>query len=413
MAFSYRRYAAITTAIVCAAAMTGCSDNGYIGKIDGKDIRTGIYLTNLMAAYNEGHSNIVEVKEEAGDTSEVGDVFSQTIDGKNAEEWIKEQAVENTKRYIAIENLFSEKCDTASFADDLKEINADVNDTWNSDSINYYGFSLSVESVYGYPTMGEYYEAIGIGLDSMKAVEQNKFKADQLFLQIYNKDEATKVSDDELNAYLKDNYANVKYIELQFEDLYGINLEDEAKIEEIKELAKSYVDRINGGESFIDVYHEQAVIDAKNEAQVNAEDALEVEGAEQPEDFDAYIEQARESVTVEKAESIEELETVISKESSSLDEQLTEYVWTMKEDGKAYYFETPFTAYVVIREDITTKTEWKENNIVYLLSQLRSDEFDELLKAEYDDYSVELDSYLYDTKYAPHTYKAFNTDKEK
>lgn len=409
MAYNFKRYAALAAAVVCAASLTGCSDNGYMGTVDGMEIRNGIYLSQMMTAYNSANSTAYDAKEEAGDTSEIEDLFAETIDGVSAEEWIKTETLELVKRYVAVEKLFDSK--GLSLSDEERsEIIENVNDNWDSESINYYGFSLSVQTIYGYPTLGEYYESIGIGKDSMKDMELNALKEDELFIDYFTNDEEAKVSEEEINAYLSDNYANVKYIQVPFKDYAGISLDEEKDAEEIAALkarAQSYVDRFNAGESIIDIMYEQDLIDAQNDAMVDAETALEADDAEQPEDFDAYMEEAKNSATAKKAETVEELETIISKESSSLSDELTEFIWKTEADGKAYYLEGEKSAYLVIRDDITTKTEWKENNKVYILEQITGDEFDEYLESVYADYEVDFDSYLLDKKYAPSSYKGF------
>ena len=108
MAFSYKKITAAALAAVCAASMTGCSDTGYIGTVDGMEIRNGIYLWCMQSAYGDCYTEITEVKEEAGDTSEVTDVFSNTVDGKTANDWIKENAVVELRRYVAVNRLFEE-----------------------------------------------------------------------------------------------------------------------------------------------------------------------------------------------------------------------------------------------------------------------------------------------------------------
>lgn len=409
MAYNFKRYAALAAAVVCAVSLTGCSDNGYMGTVDGMEIRNGIYLSQMMTAHSSASSTVYDAREEAGDTSEIEDLFAETIDGISAEEWIKNEAVELVKHYVAVEKLFDSK--GLSISDEERsEITENVNDNWDSESINYYGFSLSVQTMYGYPTLGEYYESIGIGKDSMKEMELNALKEDKLFLDYFTNDEEAKVSEEEINTYLSENYANVKYIEVPFKDYAGISLDAEKDAEEIAALkarAQSYVDRFNAGESIIDIAYEQDLINAQNDAMVDAETALEADDAEQPEDFDAYMEEAKNSATAKKAETVEELETIISKESSSLSDELTEFIWKTEADGKAYYLEGEKSAYLVIRDDITTKTEWKENNKVYILEQVTGDEFDEYLKSIYADYKVDFDSYLLDSKYSPKSYKGF------
>lgn len=406
MALTFRKYAALTTALVCAASMTGCADNGYIGTIDGLEIRNGIYLSQLLTAHSNGMSNINEVKAEAGDTSEIADVFSETIDGVNAEQWIKNEALRLSKRYVAVERLFEEEGLTLD-AEKVANVNAETKETWDSESLDYFGYTFSVETVYGYSTLGEYYESIGVGIDSMKDIKLNALKEDELFLEIYTNNEETKVSAEDINAYLLENFISLKYIQVPFDDYFGINLTDEAEIQALKDTAKSYVDRYNNNESYIDIYYDHALMLAQNEAMADAEEALEEEGAEQPADFDAYIEEAKKGATAEKAESIEELEYVVTVESNSLSTELNDLIAETPTDGKAYYYETETAAYLIVRDDITAKSQWKEDNKLDILSKLKHDDFNEYLSTASENYVVEFDSYLVDTKYAPHSYKGF------
>ena len=90
MSHNYRRFIAASCAIVCAASMTGCSDSGYIGTINGMQIPNGIYIYDLqLTAYNEASSKIKEEKGDSLGTAEVT-VFAETIDGKPASAWLKD-----------------------------------------------------------------------------------------------------------------------------------------------------------------------------------------------------------------------------------------------------------------------------------------------------------------------------------
>ncbi len=408
MAFSFKRYAALAAALACTVSVAGCdADNGYIGTIDGYQVRNGVYLLNMTSAYDTAYSNMTIEKEDSGDTSEITDFFSQTVDGVNAEEWIKDEALDLTKRFVAVELMFESRGLTLD-EEQVSLISENIKETWDSESINYYGFAISVKDIYGYPTMGDYYESVGIGKDSLKDVQLNSMKADKLLIDVFTNVDELKVSDEEIDKFLSDKYTNVKYIEVPFHDVYGLNLDVEDDADEIaalKEKTQNYVDRINNGESFIEVKYEQDLIDAQNEAYVAAEDALDVEGAEQPEDVDAYLEEAKNAATADKADTIEELETVIKKDSSSLPTEVTNFAWETPADGKAHYCESSNGAYVIIREDITTKTQWKEDNMAYILSELVGEDFDDYLRAEYDNYELSLDQNLIDNKYAPSTYK--------
>ena len=106
-------------------------------------------------------------------------------------------------------------------------------------------------------------------------------------------------------------------------------------------------------------------------------------------------------VDVTKAEKPEDLDQFISKENSTLDEKLTEYIWNAAVDGKATVFEGESAAYVIVREDVTAKESWEKDNHEAILKEIKSDEYDGLMELTYQNYEIELDEYLVNTKYAP------------
>ena len=120
-------------------------------------------------------------------------------------------------------------------------------------------------------------------------------------------------------------------------------------------------------------------------------------------DYDKYVQDKIDAATAEKKESAEDCEQYIRKDSSSLNEKLTEYVWNTSADGKATLFENEEEncVYVVVRDDVTTMKTWLETQNEGILHGIKDDAFDEMLKSTYDSYSVELNDYLVNTKYAP------------
>ena len=120
-------------------------------------------------------------------------------------------------------------------------------------------------------------------------------------------------------------------------------------------------------------------------------------------DYDKYVQDKIDAATAEKKESAEDCEQYIKKDSSPLNEKLTEYVWNTAADGKATLFENEEEncVYVVVRDDVTTMKSWLETQNEGILHGVKDDAFDELLKSTYDSYSVELNDYLVNTKYAP------------
>ena len=155
----FKKILAAGAAIVCAAALTGCSDNGYIMNVEGIDIRNGIYLSGVMSAYGDAYEKVSEAREEQGLTSEVEDLFKESIDGKPVSDWVKEEALNQVKRSVAIQKLCEEN-GIALSDEEANEINAEINQMWTEES-------FYAQYLYGTNTMGEYYDGIGIGKNSL------------------------------------------------------------------------------------------------------------------------------------------------------------------------------------------------------------------------------------------------------
>ena len=398
----FKKILAAGAAIVCAAAVTGCSDNGYIMNVEGIDIRNGIYLSGVMSAYGDAYEKVSEAREEQGLTSEVEDLFKESIDGKPVSDWVKEEALNQVKRSVAIQKLCEEN-GIALSDEETNEINAEINQMWTEES-------FYAQYLYGTDTMGEYYDGVGIGKDSLRESFTVSNLYQKLFMHYYGEGGLTPVSDADLNTYLKENYASAFVLELKYTDYQGILLTDDDEIDAVKLLAQSYADRINGGESIADIKYEYDLKTAQDEARTDAEDDYpDLSEAEKPATLEEYVQQMVDAATAEKAESDSELFTHIKKESSSFSTEITDFIWGAEANGKAGLFETTNNSIcVIIRNDITTESEWKEENNYDLLSEIKSDEFEDTLKAVYEGYTVNAKENLINGKYSPEKIKGIN-----
>lgn len=396
-----RKITAAAAAAVMAVSLCGCADVGYLMKIDGVDVRNGVYLYSELNALQRAHTEITEDRKEYGDTSEIADIFKETVDGETVENWVKREAMDSVKRIVAVHRL-CEQNGIALTDEQTKELNEQVNSMWNDEN----GYA---QMLYGTDTVGEYYDSIGIGRDSIKDIYIADDLSNELFLHYYDTDGVTPVSEEDFNAHITENYAAARIIELEYKDYQGLMLKEESEIQAVKDLAQSYVDRLNGGENFADIRYEVDLKNAQNEAQVNAEDEYDEMTAEaRPDDRDKFVQEAVDAVTVEK-KTEDQLDTILNREStsSSLNAEVVEYIWNAEADGKAVLLEQEDSCFIIAREDITTRETWKENIKRTVLNALKSDEFEEILKTAYAEYSVEQDDYLVNTKYAPSKIKGF------
>lgn len=458
MSNKMKKLAAASLAIVCAASMSGCSDSGYIGTVNGIQIPNGMYLFYVAVnGYNEAAS---QIKEEQGDESGTAEVtvFNNTIEGKSASAWLKDYAVTKLRRYAAIEDLFAQYSlsltdeEKTEIEDNLKSLDNDL-----GMYAQYYGLPDGISS------FGEHYESMGIGKSSLRMISENSYKENHVFLNQYDTDGLTPVSDDEINTYITENYAAVKYLKLNFTDYQGVSLKDDADIQAVKDLAQAYADRYNSTGDWSEIQYDfdlrQAQFDAWTKADDDyaemksgtaeaepdsqsapapstadaagtsevpadeAESTAEAGTADAPSEevagdsdtifvkpvvnsddaeYNKFAQDAIDAATAEKKD-VSTVEQYIKKDSSTLPEKLTEYIWNASTDSKATLFTDDENSciYVVVRDDATTMDSWKETQHENFLHSLKDDDFDKLLEDIYTKYTVELDDYLVNTKYAP------------
>lgn len=456
MSNKIKKIAAASLAIVCAASMCGCSDNGYIGTVNDIQIPNGMYIYYIAVdGYGEAASQIKEDLGDSAGTAEIT-VFNNTIDGKTASAWLKDHAVEALRKYAAIETLFNDY--KLSLTD---EESAQINDNMKAldDDLGMYAVYYGLPD--GFTSFGDYYDSLGISKSTLRLISENNYKRSHVFLNQYDAGGLTPVSDDEINTYITENYAAVKYLKLDFTDYQGISLKDDADIQAVKDLAQTYADRYNETGDWSEIQYDfdlrQAQFDAwtkadddyaamksgtaeaDTEAQpapaptaesaadvtstAEADSTAEAGTAESPSEevsvdsdtmfvkpvvntddaeYNKFAQDAIDAATAEKKEA-SDIEQYIKKDSSTLPEKLTEYIWNASADSKATLFtdEDNSCIYVVVRDDATTMDSWKESQHETFLHALKDDAFDELLKEKYNTYAVDLDDYLVNTKYAP------------
>ncbi len=400
MKFNFKKMTAGVLTLAATASLCGCGDNGYIMTVEDMNIRNGIYLSFQQSSYNEAYNKIQEVNsadssaESASDstsTSEI-DVFAEKVEDKSSADWIKEKALDDVLRFVAVQKKCEEYGITLT-EDEIKEINDEIASAWDEENV-YVQYTL------GFSTLGEYYESLGVGMDSMKEIRKTNKLSDKLFLHYYDTDGEYATTQDEINAYITENYAAVKMLTLNYKDASGNALESDEDKQAVKDNAKKYADRINGGESFIDVKYDFDLISAQDAARANAESSF-TEDNEDKLTKDEYVKKAVDAVEVTKAEKPEDIDQFIPKEGSALDEKLTEYIWNAAADGKATVFEGESAAYVIVREDVTTKESWEEENHETILKGIKEEDYESLMELTYQNYDVQLDEYLVNTKYAP------------
>ena len=403
----FKKAAAVICAAVMSVSLCGCADTGSIMTVDGLTIRNGVYLYYQQTALSNAR-NAVSEQEEAeksdstADSSEATadtsastaettetkepDLLDKYINGTPVVDWVKDDTMRLVREFVTVQRLCEEKGITLT-DEEKNSINSDVKSMWNDS--NYYA-----QYLYGVDTIGEYYESMGIAEESVKQVFTVDSLKTKLFSKFYDKDGETPVTDDELKEFLKENYAAVKTI--------SFTLDEDTDQNDVVIEAEAYAERINNGESLIDVKYDIDLKAKQEEAKPGIEEYYG-EGSVEDMTLEEYMEQELAKITVDKIESADDLDTVFSKDGSAFDEDVIDYILGLPEDGKAsvYTNEAETAVYIIMREDVTAKTEWIENNRTGILMDMKSDEYDSVLELYGQNYDVDSNSYLVDNKYSP------------
>ena len=415
MTKAFKKISAAITAAAIAASLSGCADNGVIMIVDGMEIKNGVYISLLKTSVNLANTEIEEIKAaESGNStdnsgnsgnsdnsdnsdstaseSEKVDVFDYEIDGKSYSDWIIDDTRAGVMRFVGIQRE-CERLGIALTDEEKSEVNETLDKQWEDTSISYYGM--------GFSTWGEYYESMGIGLESMKQLTIADELNNKLFLHYYDEGGEWAVSDEEFAAAANENYAAYNVIELKYLDYKGDLLVLDEEKQEVKDRAKGYAERFNNGEDFLDIIYDEDWLNARNDAKAEAEKSYTGNNADGL-TKEEYIQKAIDDVSVTRADDIAEYDRMIEKDGSSSESaELSEFVFGLGVDGKAYVLEGTSAAYVVVRKSVLDLENWELYYRADVLRDMKGDEFDSRMDIICQNYDVVANDYLINHKYSP------------
>ena len=418
MKLGFKKIAAALTAAAAAVSMCGCMDNGKIMTVDGMEINNGVYLYYQQSAYSDAQSKIKAAQQEELDkladeiindtssessseslsssssssSSSTLNYFSTSVDGKSTSQWVKDETLRLVKQFVGVQRLCEQKGISLDQTE-KDEISSQVKSVWEDSS-------LYIQYFFGVDTAGQYYESNGISRESYTQINTAAKLKDKLFTKLYDKDGETPVSDEELNNFTKENYACAVILSLLYEDADGNELTSDSDKKAVDDLAEQYAKRISNGESLIDVKYDFDLKKEQDSSKPQIEEYYDknpVEGKTKEE----YVAEELAKLTVDKAESDEDIVNYYQKDSNSLDEEVSEFLFNAKDDGKAATLKADDRVYIIARIDVTTRTEWLESSRSSLLLNFKGSDYEDYLDAFSANLSVNANSYLVDTKYKP------------
>ena len=185
-----KKCAAVLTAGAMALSMAACSsDTSWIMRKDPLEMPVGVYINNLIQSYYEA-TTLVEDAEQ--------DVLSQQIEGQDAEDWIQQNAIDETKKAMAICSEFNAR--NIAFCQEQL-------------------LSCQEQAASYYEQAGDNLEKNGISQDSIELLYQIAYMKTQLFQALYGEAGEDPVSEEELRDYYNENYIKMAVKTFSFSDV--------------------------------------------------------------------------------------------------------------------------------------------------------------------------------------------------
>ncbi len=313
-----KKITAALLALVIMAGTTACSaDKSWAAKNNSMTAPIGAYIYYLYAAYQSAESSVT-------DTSKP--VLSQQVDGKNAETWIKDKALDYTKMLFVVNDKMKE-LNLSLTTDETKSISDNTDSQWEQGSTTLEKFGISKSSFN--LAYSDYYA-----------------KYQKVFSATYGKGGKKEVSDADIKAYFEKNYTDFSFIvdPLYTTDASGnaaaLSDADKAKV---KAEFDAYVADIKGGKKTM-----QQAADA----------------------FKASSKQTTEQLNTD---------TVALDTNTSYPKELITLIQSMK-TGEVKAAEISGTYLIVMKNDITKKTAEKlstDSGRTSILAQMKGTEYSE------------------------------------
>lgn len=245
----FKKAVALLGAVAILLTFAGCHKKNEVAvTVNGVEFTSAYYMCAFLDADSQARNKIDEkaMEDDKIDTSKDGYYYSQKIDGKKYQEWVKDTAIESLKKIAA----YKIKCDENK----LKISNDD---------------KLGVEqyaSYYWSNGYGAMYEPNGVSFETYKKYMLDSYYTQEYFEFLYGKEGKNAVSEDDIKKFLGENYliANVLYTDLS-------QLKDEEKTEKVKTI-NGYADQLKAGTlTFEDAYYKEHPSEKKEETTTTTE----------------------------------------------------------------------------------------------------------------------------------------------
>ena len=368
----------IAAAAIAVSMLTGCNPNVSTAMtVNGADIPAGLYILYSGHAYADAMQKISEEQPDLDTSAEDFDYYAQTVDGVSFADFVKREAVNYCKRHVAVNKLF-DSLGLEFDAEDRDTINDYFQAQWDYNVSNW-STSEGFTYLNGAKTMGEYYESIGISKTSFREYNYNNYRASEIFTHYYGEGGTEEVPKADIYSWIEDNYSLARYFTVSLLDSEGNQIEDEAELKTLEDLANEYKDKLNDDGSFAEVYAAHQKYTAAKEAEESGEEAA-----------------ADETASTDNDRTDNDFNSLISKTSTSPSEEFVSALFE-QEKNTTVVFKADTAYYVVQKLDITAtdgadgedETDYVARYTHTALQDLKGDDLEDVFKNEYASYSLE------------------------
>ncbi|MEG0692040.1 MAG: hypothetical protein RR444_03055 [Oscillospiraceae bacterium] len=324
-----KRILALAMVMSMTLSLAACSDTSWVYDYNGKKLPSGAYIAFTMEAYAnaQAHKDI---------NKDITDIFKQTLDGKDAKQWMIDEAKSLSDHYIAVENKFDELGLTLSEKDN-NEIDQSVKVAWSQ-----------YEPLYTKNSVSE---------NTYKMLMTNSKKQDLIFEKYYGTGGIEEVPNDKLLVHFKENFASVNIFGMPTAQPLEGKLSDEDKKanEELKAKADEYVKLFNEGKKTMNELADM---------------------------FDHFTNETEhdEKDTEDKIGKDEDSKRYIKKDSTSPSEKVVKAIFgEMKDDAIAKVIADDKAYFIVVRYDVTKDESNFEEMKKSILADVKGEDFTKMV----------------------------------
>ena len=254
-------FALVLCLALSVTCLVGCHEKGEIAVTIGDiEFTAGYYACVLVQSDDAARTKVEEALSKDSSLSGEIDYYSQKIENKDYETWVRENALNTLKDIAAVKTL----CKKANF--DLDDEAKSLADS----EADYYWYSYGLSAIY---------EPNGVSEQTYREYTYDKYLINEYFEFVYGKGGEKEIAADKISKQLTDNYALVNKLEVSFTDL-----KDDAKADKKELFAKFEKELKEGTKTFEKVYLEYNEIKEEDHKHEEAE-----EGETLPQDQHATI----------------------------------------------------------------------------------------------------------------------------